>query len=565
MWGAAVVWMLGVACTAQTPVSIGPERPVVKGVQVARSEHVRLLGFNDFHGNLVTTRKVDGRPVGGAAVLAAYLTAAANEVGGNALIIHAGDHVGASPPVSGLLQDEPSIQFLNALGNSSCSVEARDNPACNLVGTLGNHEFDEGRAELLRLVYGGDSPRGPFLEVPYKGAAFSYVCANVVDTTTGAPLLAPFVIRRVGNVRVGVVGAVVRHTPTIVMPTGVAGLTFRDEAEAINDAVDALLREGIRAIVVTIHQGGEQSPYTGATAEGVAPEGDILPIMNRLHDEVDVVISGHAHQFTNAFVRNQTGKSMLVTQAFSAGTAFAQIDVQVDAVTGDIVHKTAQVVTTFADVLPGSQPDPRILKLVQRAEEVVVPRINRVVGRANVAVTRAPNESGESAIGNLVADAQRAKAKTDFALTNRGGLRADLDAGEVTWGELYTIQPFGNSLVRMDITGAQLVELLERQWAVPDAVRTLHTSGFSYRWDAERPVGTKVLDVSTNGAPIDRNKLYSVAMNAFMADGGDGFRGGSMGRDKVTLGSDLEALVEYVEAQPNGVTPIIDGRVVKVR
>lgn len=547
----------------------GDARQSVATGPTSRFERIRVLGFNDFHGNLTSTRKVNDRVVGGAAVLGAYLRRAALDVDGRALIVHAGDQVGASPPVSALLQDEPSIQFLNSLGNTHCTHEERDATRCNVVGTLGNHEFDEGKDELLRLIHGGDSPKGPFLQTPYRGAAFAYVCANVVDTRTRQPLLPPYVVRQVGDIRVGVIGAVVRSTPTIVTPTGVASLSFLDEAEAINAAVFELRQQGVRTIVVTIHQGGTQAPYVGPTSEAAFTEGDIIPIVARLDDEVDVVVSGHAHQFSNAFVRNQTGKPMLVTQAFSAGTAFAQIDLRVDVATGDVVHKQAQVVTTFADAIPEAELDLGVVALVAKAEAVVAPQVNRVVGHSARPLTRRPLSSGEAALGNVVADAQRWAAGTDFAVTNVGGIRADLAAGEITWGELFTIQPFGNSLVRIELTGAQLLELLEQQWRDPDVVRMLQISGFSYSWSAARPLGTKVLEVAVNGKPLDKQRVYTLVMNSFMADGGDRFEGGVMGVNRVTLGGDLEALVAFVQSQFErrqraGQELGIDGRIVRV-
>jgi 5'-nucleotidase len=553
-------WLLIGAGLAACSRSV-PSTPAIVAASETDSrvtQAVRILGFNDFHGNLSTTRTVDDRPVGGAAVLATYLERAQDEVDGHALIVHAGDQVGASPPISGLLQDEPSIEFLNLLGNAHCNREHGDTERCNVVGTLGNHEFDEGRDELLRLLRGGNSVRGPFLQAPYRGAAFAYVCANVLDARTHQPLLPPYAIRRVGTVRVGVVGAVVRETPTIVNPAGVSTLVFLDEADAINAAVRELKRQGVRAIVVSIHQGGDQPPYTGPTREQTRVEGEIMPILRRLDDEVDVVVSGHSHRFSNAFVRNSTGKRILLTQALSAGMAFAQIDVQVDLRTGDIVHKQAQIVTTFADVVPSALRHPEVDALVRSAQALVGPKVNRVVGSIAATVRREPGPSGESALGNLVADAQRAMVNSDFALTNLGGIRSDLEAGEITWGELYSIQPFGNRLVQMQLTGSQLVQLLEQQWQNTETIRMLQISGFEYSWDDSKPPGEKVVEVRVNGAPIDRQRAFSVVVNDFMAAGGDEFRGGLVGVDRITRGGDLEALVRYVEqraelrAEPDG-------------
>ncbi|HKE94874.1 MAG TPA: metallophosphoesterase, partial [Povalibacter sp.] len=237
---------------------------------------VKLLGLNDFHGQL-SPRAVGTRPAGGAAVLTSYLKAAAAQASGDSFIIHAGDFVGASPPNSALLQDEPSISVLNLLANRQCYsfrlqralpdfIEPYAQPKCNVIGTLGNHEFDEGTTELLRLLTGGNHPNGPFLEQRWQGARFPYISANVVTTATGKTLLAPYTVKLAdGGVPIGIIGAVLKETPTIVTPSGVAGLTFIDEATAINAAAAVLQRQGIHTIIVTIHQGTSQRSYEGPT------------------------------------------------------------------------------------------------------------------------------------------------------------------------------------------------------------------------------------------------------------------------------------------------------------
>lgn len=257
---------------------------------------VRVLSFNDFHGQISAGRRVSNRPVGGAAVLAAWLKDAQKDMESRTIIVHAGDHVGASPPESALLQDEPAIAFLNLLGDDQCRYRWRENPRCNLVGTPGNHEFDEGRDELMRLLYGGNHADGPFLDDPWRGTTFPYVSANVVNATTGKPILPPYIIKQVRGMRIAFIGAVLKDTPTIVTPSGVAGLKFLDEAEAVNRYIPELRREHVRAIVVLIHQGGRQTTYQGATQDpSSAITGDqILDIVSRLDDEVDVVVSGHA-------------------------------------------------------------------------------------------------------------------------------------------------------------------------------------------------------------------------------------------------------------------------------
>jgi 5'-nucleotidase len=526
--------------------------------------NVQLLAINDFHGQLSAGRRVGNRPVGGAAVLASYLNLTQDGAEDRTIIVHAGDHVGASPPSSALLQDEPSITFLNLLGNEFCGLRHRFNPRCNLVGTAGNHEFDEGVDEFFRLIHGGNHPSGPFLDDPYRGASFPYVSANVVDASTGRPILPPFVIKDIQGQRIGFIGAVLKETPTIVTPSGVAGLAFLDEADAINRYVPLLRKRGVRAIVVLIHQGGTQTLYQGVTQTGGAISGPIADIVSRLDDEVDVVVSGHAHSFTNGLLPAQGGKDVLVTQAFSAGTAYADIDLQIDPATRDVVAKSASIVTTYADVGPGLTPDSTVAQLVADAEAEVAPLVNQVIGVAQVDILRAQNAAGESPLGNLIADAQRAAMGTDFAFMNPGGIRADLFAGEVTWGELFTIQPFGNSLVKMDLTGSQIITLLEQQWLNQPFPRMLQVSGLTYTWDPARPVGSRIVEAQHNGTAIDPAATYTVTVNSFMAAGGDNFTVLPTGANQVGGPIDLDALIAYVQGLPQPFSAAIEGRIARL-
>ncbi len=535
-------------------------------------KHVKILGFNDFHGQL-QSRTLSGRPVGGAAVLAAYLQQEITASGQKAIMVHAGDHVGASPPISALLQDEPSISFLNMLANKSCaeyvddvqedSNEWQSESRCNLVGTLGNHEFDEGVAELQRLIHGGQHANGPFLEQPYRGARFPYINANVVDAKTNKPILPPYVILKINGERIAFIGAVLKETPTIVTPTGVAGVKFLDEADAINSYIPEIKKQGVRAIVVTIHQGTAQTSYSGPTQDSpYVLNGAIGDIVNRLDDEVDIVVSGHSHSFTNAMMPNQHGKQILVTQAFSASTAYAAIDVAIDPRSHDIVEKSAVVQTTWADAGSGLTPNPQVLALVTQAATQVAPLVNRLIGEATDAMTRSESTAGESVLGNFIADAQRVAMHTDFAFMNPGGIRADLDAGPVIWGELFTIQPFNNDLVKMDLTGAQIVQLLNQQWAGQPFARILKTSGLVYTWDANRPVGDRIVAVQTTaGVLLDPTALYSVTVNSFMAAGGDNFLVLPQGINRVVGPVDLDALVSYVQSLSQPFTVPALGRI----
>jgi 5'-nucleotidase len=527
---------------------------------------LQILAINDFHGQLSTGRRSGNRPAGSAAVLASYLrNAEAQFADGHTFIVHAGDQVSASPPNSALLQDEPSISLLNLLANKHCTYKHKLNPRCNLVGTLGNHEFDEGIDELHRLVNGGNHPKGPFLEDPWRGARFPYVCANVVDRKTRKPILPPYVIKKVNGVTIAFIGAVLKETPLIVTPTGVAGVEFLDEADAVNKYVPILRAKGVRAIVVLIHQGASMPPFNGTTAQPTAdipaPLGDIV---KRLRNEIDVVVSGHSHGFTNVLTTNNHGKQILVTQAFAFGTAYAQIQLAIDPRTRDVVEKSASILTAFADEGPGLSPDPSAAALVAAADTRVAPLVNRVIGVAAAPITRSFSNAGETAIGNLVADAMRQTFGTQFAFMQIGGLRADLDAGNVTWGEAFAIQPFSNDLVRMDLTGEQISRLINQQWL--PVLHPLQISGLTYVWDDSRPVGDKVIEVrDESGALLNPTATYTVTVNSFIAAGGDAFTVLTEGTNRVVGPVDVDALVSYIEALPRPFTSLISGRIKRLR
>ena len=555
-----------------------------RGGQTGDTLKVKILSINDFHGQLSAGRRVANRPVGSAGVLASYLRNAQRGLEDNTIIVHAGDHVGGTPPSSALLQDEPAIMFLNQLANDDCRYSKRAGRAqdresetdetprrpgwhskCNLVGTLGNHEFDEGVVELKRLLYGGNHANGPFLEDPWRGARFPYVSANVVDEKTGRPILPPYVIKKIDGMPIAFIGAVLKGTPTIVTPSGVAGLRFLDEAEAINSYIPELRRKKVRAIVVLIHQGGRQTTYTGSTRpDAPAVTGDIVDIVQRLDDEVDVVVSGHYHSFTNALLNNQNGKPILVTQAFASGTAYGDIDLEISRASRDVVAKSAAIITTWADEGPGLAPDAEAVALTEAAESKVAPIVNQVIGQAAADITRSENSAGESALGNLIADAQRAAMNTDFAFMNAGGIRADIAAGEVTWGELFTVQPFGNSLVKITLTGQQIYTLLEQQWAGQPYPRILKTSGLSYTWDAAAPAGSRIVSIHRNGIPIDPAASYTVTVNSFIADGGDNFSMLREGLNRVIGPVDLDALIAHVRALPQPFTATVEERIKRI-
>ena len=520
---------------------------------------VKILAINDFHGQLGPGKKVHGRPVGSAPVLAAYLKAARRGWEDNSLIVHVGDLVGASPPNSAMLQDEPSIMFFNLLASRPC--QGKMDPGGDLAGTVGNHEFDKSVKELERLLNGGNYPEGPFLQDPYQGAHYPTVAANVVWAQDGRPLLPPYVIKQVKGVPIAFIGAVLEGTPSIVNPGGVAGLKFLDEADAINSYIPVLQAQNVRAIVVLLHQGGWQRFYPGPTRPEDTVGGPVVNIVKRLDDEIDVVLSGHTHRFTNAFLKNRHGKEMLVTQAYSAGTAYADVTLEIDKSTNEIVGKSAAIVTTYADAGPGLRPDAAAAELVARADAKVGPIVQQVVGTAAADITKVQNAAGESALGDLIADAQRAALGTDFAFLNPGGIRADIAAGEVTWGELFTVQPFQNTLIKMELTGQQIYDLLEQQFPPhQSSARLLQVSGLSYTWNGSRTGNERIVEVRKNGAAIDRAATYTVTVNSFLAEGGDKFSVFTQGRNRAAGPPDLEALVAYVKKLDQPFTAAIEGR-----
>ena len=521
---------------------------------------LQLLTINDFHSQITAGHLVDGRPVGSAPVLAAYLKDAQEQAPGKTFILHAGDHVGASQPQSALLQDEPAIQFFNLLGNAHCRTKGQYGPDCNLIGIPGNHELDEGLDEMLRLIRGGNHAQGPFLQHPYQGAAFPMVCANLVHAATGEPLLPPYVVRSVEGVKIGFIGAVLQRASTFLSPESLAGLEVLDEAATINRYARQLQAEGVRTLVAIIHQGGFQGPTGEQGASGLA--GDIVPVAERLDGEIDVVVGGHTHTWHNILVSNSGGRPMLVVQAWPKGTGYADIDLDIDRTTGNVVALSSAIVTTWADRGPGLHPDPQVAILAKRVDELGNAIAAQVIAHAVKPITRTSNEAGESALGDLVADAQRQIMGTDFAFMHPEGIEADIPPGVLTKGDHFTIQPANLNLIKLEMTGRQIVELLNQQWNdTNERGRVLQVSGLTYTWDAERPAGQRVVSVLKNGTPLNREAIYTVAVNEYLAGGGDNFTALTKGANPVVGPFIAEALIQYVQTLDRPLDAGIEGRI----
>ena len=481
-----------------------------------RGIQVQLLGVNDWHGQIDTYRKVGGQQAGGAEYLAAYLKEREAE-NKNTLLIHSGDMTGGSSPASSLLMDEPTVEIMNELGFD--------------IGTLGNHEFDRGVPELKRLLDGGfHETTGDF-----EGADFPYVAANVVYKDSGENLLPAYHIEKVNGMEIGFIGVVTKDIRDVVIASALENIEVTDSAQAIDGAVAELKAKGVESIVVLAH-----APATSKT-DGTDATGESVTLANTINDEVDIILGAHNHAYSDAIVDNK-----LVVQGYSYGTAFTDIDLVIDPKTKDIVQKSAEVVTTFHS---GIEPDAEIKAMVDGYKATVAPLISREVGTSSEAITKTGDASGESALGNLIADSQRLAMSTDFALMNPGGIRADLDAGPITWGELFTIQPFGNQLVSMNYTGQQLKEVLEQQFTA--SKRTiLQVSGLSYTIDQAAPIGSKIIDLKdASGNAIVAEGSYSITVNNFLAGGGDGFTKLTGGTNPIVGPIDLDALETYITGQ----------------
>jgi 5'-nucleotidase len=570
----------------------------------------KIVGFNDYHGNLQspgTFGQNTGVPpgdrpaVGGADFLAGYVAQikAANR---HTAIVGAGDFIGATPLISALFFDEPSVETLNRIGLEFIAV--------------GNHEFDRGAAELKRLQQGGckttdgavdpNSCRGAEVgtPVPFEGAKFKWLSANVIETATGKPLLPPVGIKRFGTARVAFIGMTLKGTPGIVTPTGVAGLEFKDEAETVNALVPKLRRAGIEAIVVLLHQGGFQSgagnnnDINGCVGDLAGSE--IADIVSRLDNAVDLVISGHTHAAYNCSattvdngstprptgLRNLAGRLVPVTSASAFGRVLTEVDIEIDRRTKDIV--AVRPINRLVDrTLVSVKPDEKVKAIVDAYNLLQAPLANSVIGSITQDLPNSANAAGEQPAGLMIADAQLAATQPKalggavMSFMNPGGVRnpgflfAGSAAGEgdgnITYGEAFTVQPFGNSLVTMTLSGPQLKSLLEQQFpgCLGQGTRRILqiSNGVRYSYSDSAAPCSKLVDLSftptdvtvvppvttgpaefivRGGVVQDPSKTYRVTVNNFLATGGDGFTTLLGGVDVLGGAQDIDALVAYL-------------------
>ncbi len=530
-----------------------------------KTTDVRIISINDLHGNLQPPSGSSGRvtlsdgttvDAGGAAYLATHVKQLRSQVR-NSMVVTAGDNIGASPLASALFHDEPTIELLNLLG-----VKA---------SALGNHEFDEGYRELLRMQFGGCHPQdGCQFRDSFRGSKFPFLGANVTFDN-GLPAALPFTIQVSGGMPIGIIGLPLEGVPAVVTPEAIEGLKFGDEVEAINRTSRLLDRLGIKSQVVLMHQGDNTEGGGPNDCRTVA--GPATAIAESASPSVDVIFAGHSHQQYNCVVQDPAGHPRTVIQGASFGRLLSVVDMKIDNRSRDVVRD--QTVAHNEIVTRTVTPDPAAQALVDEAVTKSAPIANAQVGTITADLVRAAPESGESPLGDVIADGQLAATQDNnavIAVTNPGGIRGDLTfagstAGEgdgvVTYGEAFAVQPFSNIMQTITMTGAQLKNVLEQQWQPqPDgSVQTRFlqvSSSLHYTWSRAAAIGSKISNITVSGTPVDPNGSYRISLNNFIAAGGDGFTEFTKGTDLAGGPVDLDAFTAYLTANPGLAPPPAD-------
>lgn len=507
---------------------------------------VKIVSFNDLHGNLEAPAgkvSVDGERIdaGGVAFMKAYVDKLKGEHP-NTIVVSAGDLVGASPLVSAVFHDEPTIEAMNQLPLDLIAV--------------GNHEFDEGWEELLRLQNGGCHPEtGCQGSETFEGAKFQFLAANVVKKDDGETIFPGHQVKTYDGMPVGFIGLTLEGTDKIVSPEAVEGLEFRDEVEVINASAEKLQAEGVEAIVVLIHEGARPSEELASVSDCGDIKGPVVDIVENSSDAVDVFVTGHSHK---TYVCEIDGK--LVTSAKSYGRLLTEIDLTIDPQTRDVVAKKAVNHVVYNDKEPANAEMTELVKTYVDKSAAVA---NRSVGTVTATLSRETNQAGESALGDVIADAQLAATKAadkggaQIAFMNPGGIRSSLEANDatpdkpatVTYEDLHRAQPFGNTLMTMTLTGEQIHDLLEMQWSGSHPNILQVSEGFSYTYNPDDAPGDRVdMDaIELNGQPLDPEQGYRVTVNSFLASGGDGFALLKDGTERRPGPIDLDVLAKYFE------------------
>jgi 5'-nucleotidase len=563
------VLALTTAAAVAVTVNAGPAGADQSAERASGTVDVRLIGINDLHGNIEPPSGSSGRvtlsdgttvDAGGAAYNATHITALRAQVK-NSIVVGQGDLIGASPIVSALFHDEPTVEFLNDVGMDATAA--------------GNHEFDEGYRELLRMQRGGCHPTdGCQFEDTYGGADFPILGANVTLAKNGLPALPPFWVEFRDGVPVGFIGMPLKDVPLLVDPTGIAELRFGDEVAAANKYANLLDAVGVKSIVLLVHQ-GDSTTGGGPDDCSTVPGGPGRLIAERVSPKIDAVFSGHSHQQYNCTVTDPAGNPRPFIEGLAFGRELSVVDLKIDRRTRDVIRSATRAENKV--VTRDVTPDPRVQALIDTAKAKSGPIANRQVGTIARDVLKAQTPAGDSPLGNAIADSQlAATAGNDavIALMNPGGVRADLifpsspngeGAGVVTYGEAFTVQPFGNILQTVTLTGANIEAALEQQWTAGADGSVKQTilqpsAGLSYTWSASAPIGSKVSDITIGGTPIDPAASYRVTINSFLQGGGDGFSEFTKGTGVTGGGIDLDAFVAYLGANPN-LAPPATGRI----
>ncbi|WP_405480115.1 bifunctional metallophosphatase/5'-nucleotidase [Streptomyces sp. NBC_00009] len=547
------------------------------GGKGGRTVDVQLLSFNDFHGNLEppagssgqvtenlpdgTTRKVDA---GGVEYLATSLRTA-RKSHPYSVTAAAGDLIGASPLLSGLFHDEPTVEAMNKLDLDVTSV--------------GNHEFDEGATELARMQNGGCHPKDGCFEdgKKFEGADYPYLAANVTNEKTGKPILAPYWVWKHNGVKIGFIGVTLEGTPDIVSADGVKGLKFHDEIETVNKYAKILDKQGVKSIVTLIHEGGV--PASGSynydcdsPSGGAGISGPIVDIAKGISPKVDALVTGHTHNAYVCTIPDPSGKPRMVTSASSYGKLYTDTTLTYDRRTKDIVRTSVKSANHVVSRTQDKAPD--MTALIGRWNKLAAPVANQPVGYISADIPGRGAGTPEEPLGDLIADAQLAHAKTldpktSLALMNPGGVRSDLvykasgseGDGVVTYGEGFTVQPFSNTVNLADLTGAQVITALQQQVsgsneASPKILQP--SAGLTYTLDMTKTGAARVVvdSIKLNGTAIDPAATYRVAMNSFLAGGGDGFAALGQGKNPLVGSDDLKAFNDYLTANSSATSPI---------
>ncbi|EMA6342035.1 bifunctional metallophosphatase/5'-nucleotidase [Bacillus cytotoxicus] len=468
---------------------------------------MQIISLNDFHGQLNTTSMLHGKAVGRADYLASYIQMYRMK-NPNTLLVHTGDMIGGSPPISALFHDEPTMEFLNKLQFD--------------VGTVGNHEFDKGPITLHQLINGELF----YKKTTFSGSAFPYICANAVDNRSNQPLFPPYTIKWIEGIPIAFIGITTKDTPFVTMYSDMSSVRFLDEASTVNDYVRHLQQQGIHAFIILAHLGGR-------TKEGIT-NGELAHLANKVDADVDIIFGGHTHSYING---NVNGK--LLVQAYSYGKAFSNVTLTLNRTTKDIMKKQAEIIPVYQEKL---LPNPHITSWLQTYSSKIRSKVEEPLGVTNYKLTRNQNKHGESDLGILIATAQRQTMNADIAFVNPGSIRYDLQKGSITWEDTFLIQPFGNKLIKMELSGKEIRRALQEQWK--DETRILQVSGLRY---SLKDYTLQNISLE-NGIPLRDNEVYSVVINSFLANGGDKFSVFKAGRNQIEGPTDQEALANYIRS-----------------